>query len=481
MQPTLLLTLVRFVAQRTDLCAVRRYLALGALGIGMSAAGLVAQAVERPIAFDDAGHMRLLTPELVRRLPLGPSSWPVRDAFVDARLYATAEEQRVLVVQHADGWYERHPLGGAAFARLQDAIQAGVRRRGTVVTEEGSSVIVDSPTRAFIGAQKTIASIVYAPAAVVLVGNGTSSAAACAAVAGGSFFFLSELTDRLHVTRAQGSLATDASTRGVAMTVLALQAANVTTARPTAVGILAGGIAGTIVAHHRGREFSEGAVAAAGRISTMAAVVTAGALAAAEALDTPRSSRKGLIPVVATMAAGWGLGPRYPRSASYGITAADMRLLETGGWLGAAVSATPTLAAEHQDNRLVLGAATVGYLTGAFVGDRVFARPVDHSASDLLSLTLAMGAGATFSRLVPIVSGSDNAALVIGSIAGGAIAGAVYQEHRIRARIRNNRSGRGTAGDSARARGWDVQFSAFDALTATAKAPGTHRNVRVEF
>jgi hypothetical protein len=184
------------------------------------------------------------------------------------------------------------------------------------------------------------------------------------------------------------------------------------------------------------------------------------------------------------MAAGWGAGPRYPRRANYGVTAGDVRLVSTAGFLGAAAAISPFLGTDDLDGRTAAGITTAGYVAGALVGDRIFARRLDHQHSDVNRIYLGIAAGATAAGAIPTLMDTENGAVVMSAWTLGAITGAAIMEGRIRAAHR--RAGRvtGLAGTRSKmepARTPRVEFNGKSALLAAAGATGQHTIVRVLF
>ena len=74
-----------------------RFLVPLAIAMIALASPVAAQQVETPVAFDSAGRVRTLTPQLVERYGLAAPAWPVAGAFVEARLYALSGGGQVVV------------------------------------------------------------------------------------------------------------------------------------------------------------------------------------------------------------------------------------------------------------------------------------------------------------------------------------------------------------------------------------------------
>ena len=86
-----------------------------------------AQARERPVAFDNAGRVTVITPPLAARLGLSTPVWPVTGDYLDARLYAIddASTAFVLVVRRQREVLERYSVDAGQRRELATAIDRG--------------------------------------------------------------------------------------------------------------------------------------------------------------------------------------------------------------------------------------------------------------------------------------------------------------------------------------------------------------------
>src|SRR5688500_1757838 len=66
---------------------MRRLLSLGAFFLLCIVSRIDAQVIERPVPFDSAATVLVLSPMIAERAGLGPPSWPVAGDFVEAGLY----------------------------------------------------------------------------------------------------------------------------------------------------------------------------------------------------------------------------------------------------------------------------------------------------------------------------------------------------------------------------------------------------------
>src|SRR5829696_5005928 len=171
--------------------------------------GAGAQVRERPIPFDSAGRVLVITPPLAARLGLAPPAWSVSGDYVDARLYAVDDTTggAVLVVRRPREVLERYPLATAQRLEL------------------------------------------FAPAAAALTGNAAAGTAVYLAVAGGTFFFAADRARRSPVSNAENHLAWHGARHGVAAAALATYAlgGEKVDEKAVAAALLAGGIFGDLV------------------------------------------------------------------------------------------------------------------------------------------------------------------------------------------------------------------------------------------
>lgn len=132
---------------------IRRLAAFGALlFVAASAAG--AQVVERPVAFDSAGRVIVMTPYIAQRAALRAPWWPVAGDFTEARLYAV-NDTYVLAVNRPSGVVERFNLSAAD----REAIRA-------IVSRLPSDVIASrvNARNSFVRGQTLLGLTVYGPA-----------------------------------------------------------------------------------------------------------------------------------------------------------------------------------------------------------------------------------------------------------------------------------------------------------------------------
>jgi len=83
---------------------IRRLALTGALSV-FAGTNLHAQIVERPVPFDNAGQVMVMTPYIAERAALRAPWWPVSGDFAEARLYTVNDSSYVLTVARRTGRY----------------------------------------------------------------------------------------------------------------------------------------------------------------------------------------------------------------------------------------------------------------------------------------------------------------------------------------------------------------------------------------
>src|SRR5437764_14988995 len=106
--------------------SVRRLALSGALSF-FAVNNLVAQVVERPVAFDNAGQVMVMTPYIAERAALRAPWWPVSGDFTEARLYTVNDSSYVLTVGRRSGVVERYTLSVADREAIR-AVVSGLPR-----------------------------------------------------------------------------------------------------------------------------------------------------------------------------------------------------------------------------------------------------------------------------------------------------------------------------------------------------------------
>src|SRR6266550_2785254 len=184
---------------------IQRVVILGAVSL-FPLARVHAQIIERPVPFDSAGLVTVMTPYLADRAALRPPWWPVSGEFTEARLFTANDSTYVLAVLRKTGVVERYALSGTD----RDAIRAVVSRlpRETIVARTDAR-------NAFIRGQTLLGLFVYGPAFAGAIGDNSGSASAgYLVVAGGSFFAASEISRRMFIARPQADLSANMGLNG---------------------------------------------------------------------------------------------------------------------------------------------------------------------------------------------------------------------------------------------------------------------------
>ena len=351
---------------------------------------------ETPAPFDSAGRMMTITPPLASRIGLTPDVWPVEGDYEEARLYASSAGGYVLAVLRRGGTIERHAVSPETREALRAAVSRGMAVAGRPVSEERPEVISEPARSAFVRNQMIIAALIYGPAVATFPEDDSKSAGAYLLVTGGTFIALMAASSNINVTRAQNHLATDGAfrgaliARGLAFTFDADEDDD--SADAWAASALIGGIGGTLAGFRLGRGYTDSEARAATFGSTTLAGTTAGLLGALGVFEGDDSSDRAAVGgIIAAGLLGYPLGVLYPRRSAYRVTAGDVMTLLPAGLIGGALAATAGV--NSDDERLISGLATAGYLTGVLVGDRALVRQYDFTESQARTARLGAVAG----------------------------------------------------------------------------------------
>lgn len=464
-------------------------IAVAALGLALvlPTSRADAQVRERPVAFDSAGRITVITPPLASRLGLSAPLWPVAGDYIDARLYGLDDmgASYVLVVRRQREVLERYSLDGAQRRDLALAIDRG----NALVTARGGPDVVPTfisePVRGtYVVNQTLLGAILFGPAASALIDDPAGASAAYLAVTGASFFLAANLTKTSSVSRAQNHLSWHSARRGSVAADLLLYSATGDDGgdKGYAAATLAGGIAGDVLGFVLGAPMTDAESHGTSHGSTITAALTAGVLGAADVYGTNAGTRVGTAAIVGAGVLGYPLGLRYVRSAPYRVTAGDVGTLVTTEYLG--LAAVATLLPENSNDNLVYGALTAGFALGAIAGDRLLVRPFDHTESEARLVQYGAAAGALVALAGPVLAQSDNYHVIFGAATLGGILGAILTENLIEPQRAS--SGLGftlPARKSAlgRATGIDVRFSPESALLAGVGLKGNHSLLSVSF
>lgn len=444
-----------------------------------------AQVRERPVPFDSAGRVSVITPPLAARLQLAAPVWPISGDFVDARLYEVGDSAftYVIVVRRQRDVLERYPLDATRRAELAGAIAVGARLASMTDRPDIMPMVISESVRGqFVASQTTLGALVFGPAAAVMVGDNAAGAAAYLLSAGATFFTAAHLTQTTPVSRAQNHLSAHSALRGAIAGNLLLFAAagDQFDEQLGAAAILAGGLIGDVVGFQLAKPMTDAEAHGTAHGSTVTALLTTGVLGAVGALNEESSARPAALGIIAAGALGYPLGLRYVRGTPYRVTAGDIGAMFTSELLG--LGAAAAVLPDSPSEQLVLGTLTVGYALGALAGDRMFVRPYDHTESDARLLGLGTAAGAVMGLVIPVLASSDDPRLIFGTATLGGILGALITEDLIKPdRARPGDRGERRTGSVDRPSRVEVNFSAAGALLAGSGMRGTHSILSLTF
>jgi hypothetical protein len=391
----------------------------------LAASSVGAQVTETPVPFDSAGRVRSLTPALVARFALVPPTWPAAGDFVAAQLFQSSSGGFVLAVERRSGAIDRFALNDADADVLRRAVGEAALRAGGMMAEDAPETISAPARRAFIRNQMLLGLLLYGPLLAVQSDDGQTATALYLIGAGGTYFAVSSLARNLNVTRAQNHLATDGALRGflVSNGLLTALAGDIPDEKTVAgIGLL-GSITASIAGFQYGRGLTDSEAKSATTMSSFAALTTLGALGAAGVFESGNSDRSVAGSLVAAGAAGYLMGPRYPRAATYTVTAGDVSILWIGAALGTAAAITPFVQ-PNVDAQVAWVAGTLGGLAGIAVADRALVRPYNHSSSDVTMMWLGTVAGALLGGAAVVLAEPDDESVIAGIVTTGGILGA---------------------------------------------------------
>ena len=451
---------------------------LALVGVLCFAAPAHAQITERPSAFDSAGKVRTLTPAHVTRFDLKPPVWIVSGDFVEARLFTLSSGGHVLAVERRDGAVDRFALSDEESAALRAAIDAAMQTAGALVTEERSEMISEPARGAFVRNQMFLAAILYSPALAAQTNNRESALALYLLSAGASYFVVTNFANKTTVTRAQNDLATDGAFRGAffANGILAAVGPDEPYGKVSALVTLGGALGGSAFGFRRAHGLTDGEAKAAKSASSYMVYTTVGLLGLAGIEDKVRIHAGSS---VAAGLAGYMLGPRYPRRASYTVTAGDVNTLWIGSALGMATAFTPLVGMDSIKEKVGWAAFTAGLLGGAYVAERVWVRPYDHTQGEVAQIWLGTIAGGLMGGSIVVLGKPSNESVSLGLVTGGAMLGALGAQLLSQpARARPRSALRGVTGERDRA---TVEWTPAGLALAAASVRGNHGLLTIRF
>ncbi|MGI8401443.1 MAG: hypothetical protein ACR2NS_07560 [Gemmatimonadaceae bacterium] len=432
-----------------------------------------AQVIERPVPFDSAGLVTVMTPFLADKAALRPPWWPVSGEFTEARLFTTNDSTYVLAVGRRSGVVERYSLS----ATDREAIRAVVSRlpRETIMARTDAR-------NSFIRGQSLLGLIVYGPTfAGAIANNDAGAAAGYLVVAGGTFFAASEISRRMLVSKPQTDLAFNLGHNGAlaGWATLYLLHAN---DHAQSAGAFVGGLAGAGLGLKIARGMTEADAVGAAFGSDVGALIGYGA---AESIRGSSgcvqksdgtfdcggrlSDRAVVALVLGSGILGYPLGVLYPRNANYSVTAGDIQTLWPSSALG--VLTASAFLNDNVSTRTAAAVLTSGGVVGMILGDRFLVRKFDHSRADGGRVTLgAMAGGLMGAGVAALTNTSDpNPQLVSGMAAAGGLIGIIATERYV------------DASPDAGRRGMRLTFNPMSIFFVAAHTPGNHSLLNVRF
>jgi energy-converting hydrogenase Eha subunit C len=451
---------------------IRRLVTIGAL-ISLPFIGASAQVIERPVPFDSAGLVTVMTPFLADKAALRPPWWPVSGEFTEARLFTANDSTYVLAVGRRTGVVERYNLT----ATDREAIRAVVSRLPREV------IVARTDARnGFIARQSLLGLIAYGPTfAGAIANNDAGAAAGYLVVAGGSFFAASEISRRMLVTKPQTDLSFNLGHNGALAgwaTMYLLHSNN----HMQSAGAFIGGLTGAALGLHFANGMTEADAIGAGFGSDIGALIGYGA---AETIRGSsgcvqksdgtfdcggRISDRGVVALVlASGIIGYPLGVLYPRNASYSVTPGDIQTLWPSAAIGA--SAASLFLSDDPTTSHAALALTSGGVVGMILGDRFLVRKFDHSRADGLRVTLgALAGGLMGAGIASLTNPSDpNRRLVSGMATAGGLIGVIATERYL-----------DPSPDAGR-RGMRLTVNPMSIFFVAAHTPGNHSLLNVRF
>ena len=437
-----------------------------------------AQVTETAIAFDSAGKVRSLTPAIAARLLLTPPAWPVSGDFVEARLFSISTGGFVLSVERQAGRVERYALTPDHASALRFAIDAGMKRGDAPVAEEAANVISQPARGAFVRNQMALTWAVYGPLLAALSEDAKVGTSLILLATGASYFVTSAVSRKAVITRAQNHLTTDGAIRGmgVAMGTMYLFVGEDGDSRSFAAAGLAGALTGQFIGFDLGKRMTDSEAQATTTLSTYAAATALGITGASGLINEVDDGRGAIGAIVAAGLAGYVLGPRYPRRASYTVTKGDVLILSTGAVLGVGATAVPFIGGDI-DEQTFFAATTAGLLTGLYLVERNWVRKYDHSSQDATETWLGMGAGALMGAGIAVLA-ETKAQGTVGLLTGSGLMGALIAHNLINPERAGTRLGQSSSRTSTRGR-FSVNVSNF--ALGLARVPGAHPIVSLRF
>jgi len=443
-----------------------------------------AQVRERPVPFDSAGRVSVITPPLAARLALASPVWPVSGDYLDARLYAVegSAGATVLVVRRPREVLERYSLTPMQREELTAAVSRGIVAQRAAGGGDSLATRISEPVRgSFVANQSILGVALFGPAAAALPGNAAGGTAAYLAVAGGTFFLAADRARRTSVSGAQSHLAWHGALHGaVAAGLAAYSLGGASVDDKTIAGaLLAGGIIGDVAGYHVARPMTDAEAHGVSHGAFFTGGTGVGALVASGMWRNESSRRVATALVIGAGAVGYPLGLRYSRNTSYRVTSGDVGTLIVGELLGTSAVAT-LIPQPSDDEQAIAGVLTAGFVVGALAADRLIVRRFDYEDVESRLLQLGTVAGAVVGLAVPVLAESDDPLLLFGPATLGGLAGAILTHNLIAPAHADASFPRRTSARTRPSR-LAVRFTPQNLLFARSGREGTYPVLSVQF
>jgi len=447
--------------------SIRRLATAGALLL-VATTSVHAQVVERPVPFDSAGRLVVMTPYIAERAALRAPWWPVSGDFTEARLYTVTDSTYVLAVGRKTGVVERYTISAVD----RDAIRAIVSRLSLDVITARTDA-----HNAFVKNQTILGLVAYGPAfAAAIADNGAGATAGYLVVAGGSFFAASEISRRTFVSRAQSDLAFNMGRNGTLAGWATMYVFNASD-RAQAAGAFVGGLTGTALGLSVARHMTEADATGTAFGADIGALIGWGTMEAIRGSETcsptgcsrSLSDRTEVAIILASGIVGYPLGLLYPRNARYRVTSGDIQTLYSTALLGA--TATGAFLGAKSSGRAIAATVTTGGVLGIIAGDRFLVQRYDHSRTDGGRVFLGTVAGGLMGAGVASIFDHDNPGphFIAGAAAVGGLAGIIVTERYL------------DAPNDAGPPRLSVTFNPAGLALLAARSPGNHSLFNVRF
>ena len=410
---------------------MRRLVFIGALFLS-ALSRLGAQVIERPVSFDSAGSLMVMTPAIAAQAGLRPPWWPVSGEFREARIFTANDSIYVLAVTRPSGVVERYSI--AAIDR--DAIRATVSKLPVEVLEKRNNA-----RNAFVRGQTIDGLLFYAPAfATAIANDGAAATAGYLVVAGGTFFAASEISRRMFISRPMNDLAFNMGHNGslAGWGIMYLFGGE---EHAQAAGGFVGGLAGAALGLRLGKGMTESDAVGAAFGSDVGALIgwgTTEALRGERSCNQPTSGlpscgrrlsdKAEVALILGSGIVGYPLGVLYPRNASYNVTPGDIQTLWPS--MGIGMTAGAAFLGDNASQSAVAAILTGSAIAGIIMGDRVFVRRYDHTKAEGGQVTLGTIAGGLMGAGVGYLLDTSDPSphVVFGIASAGALIGAIATE-----------------------------------------------------